>query len=135
MVIVEEINLIIFEANLIVFKGLNPWTCNVRVYAGCWCHWNLLSEEPDCGCNTEIYLQNCSLERSDCQTFKPHKILTSLELATQQASLTYASLIQATVTGLKPDKQFRICELNNKIQMKQTVWFPRNPFGYHGEGI
>ena len=59
-------------------------------------------------------LQNCSLERSACQTFKPKKISTSLDLATQQASLTYTSLIQTRVTGLKPDKQFRICEKNQQ---------------------
>ena len=77
-------------------------------------------------------LQNCSFERSACQTFKPQKIPTSLKLATQQASLTFTSLIQPV---WNPISNLGFESWNNKYQMKWRVWFPRNPFGYHGKEI
>ena len=59
------------------------------------------------------------------QASTPQKMLTSLDLATQQASLTCTSLIQATVTSLKSDKHFRIFW----AKITRSRW---SIFRYHG---
>ena len=68
------------------------------------------------------------------QALTPQKMLTSLELATQQASLTYTSLIQAMVTSLKSDKHFRIFWA--KItRSRWNIFVFMNPGGYRWEEI